>query len=127
MKVKLQQLIQENQEKLTTIESTDKPKKKKKSRRPKKLKPLKQSSTDLSDDKELVGEADQTSVSQEAEGKALKSVPTVTPTKVEIPKIDDKLLYAKFKNESEWLKAVLKERKASLNGTAMPSSLNPKK
>jgi hypothetical protein len=27
-------------------------------------------------------------------------------------KIDEKLLYAKFKNESDWLKAVLKERKS---------------
>ena len=126
MKVKLQQLIQENQGKLATMESTVKPKKKKRTKKPKKLKPLKQNLEEhpAAETLDMNTEGQGTNELQELTPEAAS---VVVSTKKEMPKIDEKLLYAKFRNESDWLKAVLKERKASLSTTTTTTSTHAKK
>ena len=115
MKVKLQQLIQENQGKLATTEGTGKPKKKKRTKKPKKLKPLKQNPIEnVAEETENMNDE----VGDHNESMVQDPMPVLVSPKKEVPKIDEKLLYAKFKNESDWLKAVLKERKASLSGAS---------
>ena len=105
------------------MESTAKSKKKK-VKKPKKLKPLKPSTETAVEG--TVNASDEVQKNNDVIEATLNPTnpvpaPVLVSLKNEIPKIDEKLLYAKFKNESEWLKAVLKERKASLSSASAAS------